>query len=114
MSLEPSAQQPTLDTYDLPYSVPTDAEDGACRVLHRKWYWSRHDYDDYSCPDCGRGAGRVYQFDVHHKDGDPKNGHPDNLIGLCRRCHIWRHRKPTISGLDVEEWKAAFVGGGSQ
>lgn len=27
-------------------------------------------------------------LDVHHRDGDPFNNTPDNLMGLCRRCHM--------------------------
>jgi hypothetical protein len=81
------------------------------RERAREWFWSEHDRQDYECPDCGRGIDRVTGFDVHHIDEDPTNNDPDNLIGLCHRCHIWRHHDgPTLPGLDLEEWKAAFVG----
>lgn len=74
-----------------------------------EWYWSVYDHDRYECPECGRGIERAKQFDVHHRDGNPTNNHPDNLVGLCRRCHIWHHSDTqTIKGLDVEEWKRAF------
>lgn len=35
-------------------------------------------------------------FVVHHKDGDPINNHPSNLVTLCHRCHKLVHNK-TIS-----------------
>lgn len=93
-------------------SLPrTAGSPGTSREYAREWYWSVHDPDTYECPDCGRGADRVYQFDVHHRDGDPCNNAPNNLLGLCRRCHVWRHNTgPTLSGLDVDEWKRAFAG----
>lgn len=61
------------------------------RTDHRKAYWERHDKTEYECPDCGRGIDDVRAFQVHHKDGDPTNGDPDNLIALCRDCHHDRH-----------------------
>ena len=35
-------------------------------------------------------------MDVHHKDGDFHNNAPENLIRLCRSCHIKAHRKPKV------------------
>lgn len=84
---------------------------GTSRKYARQWWWSQHNRDEYVCPDCGRGNDRVIEFHIHHIDGDPLNNNPENLIGLCNRCHSWRHNTgPTLSGLDVEEWKQAFVG----
>jgi len=37
-----------------------------------------------ACENCGRG----YKLEVHHKDGNHKNNNPDNLIKVCRRCHM--------------------------
>jgi hypothetical protein len=70
-----------------------------------------YDHESYKCPDCGRGHERVYRFEVHHKDSDPTNNDPKNLIALCNRCHQWRHseRGARLSGLDVREWKEAFL-----
>jgi len=36
------------------------------------------------CEEC-RAAPAV---DRHHRDGNPLNNQPDNLMGLCRRCHM--------------------------
>lgn len=55
------------------------------------------DRDGHKCVQCGRTQSLV----VHHKDGtgrglrDGNNNHPDNLVTLCRSCHInvHRHRK---------------------
>ena len=30
-------------------------------------------------------------FVVHHKDCDPTNNNPDNLITLCHSCHKFVH-----------------------
>jgi len=48
--------------------------------------------DNYTCQLCGihqdelKGWNR--KLDVHHKDYDKDNLDPDNLITLCRSCHI--------------------------
>lgn len=78
------------------------------RHYAREWYWTTNDLESYECPDCGRDSDRVAQFEVHHVDGDPTNNDPRNLLGLCLRCHRWRHGSPNISALDVEEWKHKF------
>ena len=111
----PTMHGPTVRQYSrhapkLPYDVPTRGSTDVARSKHRTYYWLVNDYWSYECPDCGRGHDRVYTFDVHHIDENPRNGDPENLIGLCRRCHAWRHaEEPTIAGLDVHEWKSEFL-----
>lgn len=36
------------------------------------------------CENCGRN----YNLEVHHLDGNNKNNKPENLIKVCRRCHM--------------------------
>ncbi len=43
--------------------------------------------DKYTCRLCGIQQGDI-TFDVHHIDYDKKNCSPDNLITLCKKCHI--------------------------
>lgn len=40
------------------------------------------------CEKCGAKA-----EDRHHKDRDPGNNEPSNIIGLCRPCHIAAHKE---------------------
>lgn len=41
------------------------------------------------CSHCGK-TGRT---DVHHKDENWRNNSPDNLVRLCRSCHLKEHRQ---------------------
>ena len=40
------------------------------------------------CPSCGRAFATAERADVHHRDGDPTNGAPENLRKRCKRCHL--------------------------
>jgi len=65
--------------------------------LHYK-VWQR---DNNTCQDCGkRGISRM-DLVVHHIDFDKKNCDIDNLILVCRSCHLKRHWKANkgVSGL---------------
>ena len=48
--------------------------------------------DNYTCQLCGmqqdKLRGRFRKLDVHHKNYDKLNLNPENLITLCRNCHI--------------------------
>ena len=46
------------------------------------------DRDGYTCGDCGKTAAR---FEVHHRDKNARNNSLDNLVCLCRGCHIRVH-----------------------
>lgn len=35
----------------------------------------------------------VGKVEIHHKDRDRSNNHPDNLAVLCRPCHLLKHPK---------------------
>lgn len=63
---------------------------------------------------------------IHHKDGNPKNNNPDNLILLCRNCHLRLHsgrshisrvsyyrkererRRVTREKKQVEKWRSNY------
>ena len=38
-------------------------------------------------------CGSTSNIDVHHKDGNRTNNNPENLVLLCRSCHMKEHRK---------------------
>jgi hypothetical protein len=40
--------------------------------------------DIKSCKNCGR----KYNLETHHLDGNRHNQDPNNLIKVCRRCHM--------------------------
>lgn len=54
-------------------------------------YWQGRDTSGYRCRDCGRSRDEAHAIDVHHIDGRTAGDHPDNLTGICRRCHL-QHR----------------------
>ncbi|NTV00102.1 MAG: HNH endonuclease [Methanoregulaceae archaeon] len=45
------------------------------------------DRDHHSCRICRSGD----FLSVHHKDCDPTNDIPENLVTLCDRCHALMH-----------------------
>lgn len=48
------------------------------------------------CQGCHRNFSKVrFQLHVHHKDGNKRNNIFDNLIPLCRDCHIKVHSGPS-------------------
>ena len=48
--------------------------------------------DDYICQECGIHQEELIEkplkLDVHHIDYNKKNCDPDNLLSLCRKCHV--------------------------
>ena len=57
--------------------------------------------DDYVCSLCKRLQGDEV-FDVHHIDYDKKNCNPNNLITLCRSCHV-------KTNTNRDDWKNYFI-----
>jgi len=47
--------------------------------------------DKFKCQKCGRKE-RSRKHCVHHVDFNPRNNRPENLILLCRPCHVEVHR----------------------
>ncbi|GGM64379.1 5-methylcytosine-specific restriction endonuclease McrA [Halarchaeum rubridurum] len=64
----------------------TDDQDA--RDQARRQYWQGRSRRSWRCPRCGRSYGEVDRVDVHHRDGNPHNNSPENLVALCKRCHI--------------------------
>lgn len=50
-----------------------------------------HGYTCYICEQCQIDSPTLI-LNVHHKDYDPQNNEPDNLVVLCRDCHIRLHQ----------------------
>lgn len=74
---------------------------------HSDRFWESRNREEYHCPKCGRGVDDIDRFEVHHIDRNPLNGHPLNLVALCRRCHYIIHgRTPPQS---LEQWKSGFL-----
>lgn len=59
---------------------------------HRKpWQYSK--YRKSYCEYCGKKELETkLTFVVHHRDGNPTNDNPDNLITLCHSCHKLVHK----------------------
>lgn len=49
--------------------------------------WARNRRCGTTCVVCGR----VGRMDTHHRDGDYKNNDLDNLMVVCRACHMRLH-----------------------
>lgn len=63
----------------------TDAD---AREVARRRYWRQRSRGGWHCPGCSRSYQAVDRVDVHHRDGNPRNNDPENLVALCRRCHL--------------------------
>jgi len=50
---------------------------------------------------CECGESRRFALDVHHKDSDRLNNHPDNLEVVCATCHRKRHLRLNKDGVLV-------------
>lgn len=76
------------------------------REGHTDAFWERHDKDEYTCPNCDRGIDEVDHFQVHHKNGNPEDGSPENLVGLCKDCHWEAH--DILPGRRPGHWSERF------
>lgn len=60
--------------------------------------------DNHTCQECHRMEEQLYcALDVHHIDYNKKNNSPENLISLCRSCHI-------KTNFSREDWIEYFGG----
>ncbi len=75
------------------------------RLHAGKWEKARRqcfERDKFRCRECGRAGALEAHHEPPLQDGaDPYD--VENLLTLCRSCHIARHKKPTTPG--VEAWK---------
>ena len=44
------------------------------------------------------------QVDVHHIDGNRDHNEPDNLVFLCKKCHMGKAHKGKKLNLEFKEW----------
>ncbi|RKS83301.1 hypothetical protein BDK61_2644 [Haloarcula quadrata] len=63
------------------------------RDRHRDRVWSERAGDQ--CPRCGASFDQAGGADVHHRDGNERNGEPENLRKRCPTCHFaGEHDRP--------------------
>lgn len=82
------------------YEAKTGYGGGWNRVLKNKI----RKRDNYSCQECGyteKELGR--KLDIHHIDYDKKNNSEDNLISLCKSCHVQ-------TNFSREDWTKYYQG----
>lgn len=63
--------------------------------------------DDWKCVRCLGAAQDIHHRKLRGLGGSKLLNTPANLISLCRRCHDWAHRNPTIAydaGYLVHSW----------
>jgi len=110
-----SATQTRLGDYTLPEADPYRGFSATARfrlfvkarASARGWYWDEYDRSDYECPTCGVHASETAMH-VHHRDGDPLNNHPLNLIAVCAWCHRLEHRTRRTTRR-LEQWKDKYA-----
>lgn len=57
-----------------------------CKLITKKLYPIK---EDTVCSECGD----TFWLSHHHKDCNPANNEPNNVVILCHRCHLRLHRK---------------------
>ena len=78
----------------------------AARGYSDKHYRKRIITGNDQCSICGYSEHQE-SLVVHHKDGNRRNGLPENLVILCANCHAYLHSKARqrakINELNMEE-----------
>ena len=72
---------------------------GATKSSERRYARSIKNHE--KCAICGS----TENVDVHHKDGNWHNNSLDNLIALCRSCHLKEHRPKSVCSICGEPAK---------
>ncbi len=62
------------------------------------WYAEHKQARELKKADRCEVCGSTQNVDIHHKDGDWHNNALDNLIALCRSCHMKEHRSVSVNG----------------
>jgi 5-methylcytosine-specific restriction endonuclease McrA len=64
------------------------------------------------CEHCGKKRNNEERYKgwltVHHKDRNPKNNNPENLIVLCPRCHFYYERLINLGYFNSKQLKFNF------
>ncbi|WP_425430083.1 HNH endonuclease signature motif containing protein [Cohnella massiliensis] len=63
------------------------------------WYVSHHRARRKKQPEKCEKCGSTKNVDVHHRDENWQNNSPENLIALCRSCHLKEHRPKMLCKL---------------
>lgn len=63
------------------------------RKRHRERYLNSREEDADICEDCGERVSEDAWVEVHHIDGDYRNGANENLVAVCHHCHLMRQRR---------------------
>lgn len=82
------------DNHKQKYSKMTESES---RYLSKKYFGGMRDIiltrDKHLCTRCGSAKNII----IHHVDRNKKNNSLENLITLCKACHVIEHVKDRIS-----------------
>lgn len=97
---------PKTRTFELTLTE-TNPRPGMPKWFKRGRPWRRQrdrarERDNFQCADCGRN----FRLEVHHKLPIAEGGTDDldNLVTLCRDCHIALHRTNNKLALERAEW----------
>lgn len=64
-------------------------------MKEHRWYGTMRlivfERDGYKCTKCGADKNLL----IHHIDGDDNRNYENNLVTLCRSCHVYIHKELT-------------------
>jgi len=71
--------------------IVTNAENQTYRISHQSAI--RIAYNIMNIPKVCSKCGSTTNIDIHHIDGNFRNNSTNNLVALCRSCHMKEHRR---------------------